>query len=185
MRRLIGATLCVLLLFGCAGNSEMERAMAIRNRLLEGDGCQFVATVTADYGNELYEFSMSCKTDKTGTLSFSVIAPDSLTGITGTIDANGGKLTFDDHALAFPALADDLITPVCAPWIFVTALRGGYLKACGGIQGGLHMIINDSYGQDAIQVDIFTDQQLNPIRAEFLWQGMRIVTLSIDKYIVL
>lgn len=185
MKRLLGAMLIILFLTGCAGKSEMERGMTVRNRLLEGEGCQFNATVTADYGDELYEFSMSCKTDQAGTLTFTVIAPDSLVGITGFVDSTGGKLTFDDQALAFPALAEGLLTPVSAPWVFVTALRGGYLKACDDSKDGLHMIVNDSYAQDAIQIDIFTDSQLNPIRAEILWKGMRIVTLRIEGYVVL
>ena len=182
MKRLLVSLLCVLLLFGCAGESALDKGLTLRENLLSGDGCKFNGTVTADYGKELYTFSVSCTADAAGNLSFTVEAPDSIKGITGTLSAVGGKLTFDDQALAFPVLADGSISPVSAPWFFVSALRSGYLKACEEDGTGLHMIVNDSYAEDAIQVDIYTDIDLNPIRAEFLWQGRRVLTLAIDNY---
>ena len=176
--------LCILFLVGCNGKTEIEKGMILRSQLLSGNGCEFNCIVTADYGAELYTFSMSCKADKSGNVSFSVTAPESIAGITGTLSSVGGKLTFDDQALAFPVLADGMISPVSAPWFFVTALRGGYLKACEENKDGLHMVINDTYAQDAIQIDIYTDSNVSPVRAEFLWQGRRFLSLSIENYTV-
>jgi len=35
-----------------------------------------------------------------------------ISGITGSLSQNGGKLTFDDKALAFDVMADGLVSPV-------------------------------------------------------------------------
>ena len=182
MRRLAVVIICIFLLVGCGGTDGTEKAIDIRNRLLSGGGCEFLATVTADYGKKLYSFSMICKADDIGNLTFSVLSPETIAGITGTVNSVGGELTFDNKALAFPVLADGQISPVSAPWFFLTALRSGYMKACELTEDGLHMIVNDSYAQDVIQVDIYTNSELLPVRADLLWQGRRIVSLDIENY---
>ena len=182
MKRTLVGLLCILFLFGCGKESGLEKGLVLRNRLLSGDGCEFRAEITADYGKELYVFSVSCKVDNAGNLTFCVISPESISGISGTISATGGKLTFDDHALAFPVLADGMLSPVSAPWFFITALRSGYLKACEENKDGLHLVINDSYAQDAIQVDVYTDPDMTPVRAELVWQGMRVLTVTVENF---
>lgn len=185
MKRLLVSLLCTIFLFGCAGKSDIDEGLRLRNNLLSGNGCEFNATVAADYGKDIYTFSMFCTADNDGNLTFSVTAPASIAGITGTLNSVGGHLTFDDHALAFPVLADGQISPVSAPWFFVTALRSGYMKACEVDRNGIHLIFNDSYAQDAIQVDVYTDSNVIPVRAEFLWQGRRILALNIENYAIL
>lgn len=184
MKRLFGAMLCVFFLIGCTGKSEIEKGLLLRTQLQSGNGCEFNATVTADYGTELYTFSTFCKADDAGNVSFAVTAPESIAGITGTLNSVGGALTFEDEVLVFPVLADRMISPVSAPWFFITALRSGYVKACEENKDGLHLVINDTYAQDAIQIDIYTDPSASPIQAEFLWQGRRILTLAIENYTV-
>lgn len=185
MKRLCCLLLCSLLLVGCGNKSGFDRAMALRSSILKASGCRFDATITADYGGSLYVFSVECEAESTGKLAFRVIAPDSIAGITGTVDATGGNLTFDDQVLAFPILPDDVISPVSAPWLFMKTLSGGYLKACEETDNGLHLLINDSYAQEAIRVEVYTDSADRPIRADFFWQGSRILTLEIENFTVL
>ena len=79
--------------------------MALRSRLLAGT-VSFDASVTADYGDSLYTFSMHCQTDTQGQVRFTVTQPETISGITGTIDGTGGKLRFDDQILTFPLMAE-------------------------------------------------------------------------------
>ena len=182
MKRILSCICLVVLLSGCAGNQgEMDRAMALRSALLAGE-LQFQAQVTADYGQELYEFSVDCQVDKTGKLSFSVAAPESISGITGEISASGGALKFDETALAFPFLADGQITPVAAPWVLMNTLRSGYLTSCGTEGGILRISLDDSYEDDALHVDVWLDQQDMPARAEILWQGRRILSIHVSNF---
>ena len=145
MKRIIAAVCLLVLLAGCSGkHEEMDRAMALRSKLL-AQGAAFDAEITADYGKELYTFSVACQLDVQGKLSFSVTAPESIQGIGGEISTAGGALTFDEEALSFPLLADGQVTPVSAPWVLMRTLRSGYLTSCGLEGDTLRIAIDDSY----------------------------------------
>lgn len=182
MRRLLCLCFVLLMLCGCSGkDAEIQRAIDLRMKLLNS-GCTFDAEITADYGDEVYEFSVSCEGDSEGNLAFSVTEPESIAGITGLIDQEGGKLTFEDTALTFPLLADGQVSPVSAPWIFLKTLRGGYLSSAG-IEGDLlHLTIDDSYEENAMQLDIWLNAENIPVRADILYDGCRILALTVNNF---
>ncbi len=179
----IAALLClVLLLTGCRGaEAELDRAMALRAKLL-AQGVRFSVDITADYGDKIQTFSMDCQTDAKGTLSFTVTKPESISGITGTVSATGGKLTFGDTALAFDLMADGQLSPASAPWILMNTLRSGYLTS--GTQEGelLRLAIDDSYREDALHLDIWVDSNDAPVRGEILWQGRRLLSMDVTGF---
>jgi hypothetical protein len=85
------ALICLaLFLTGCSAESELELGMAFRDSLLSGNGCCFEASITADYGDELYEFTMDCQGDAQGNVEFCVTSPETISGITGNISEAGG-----------------------------------------------------------------------------------------------
>ena len=183
MRKLLAVFFAVVFLSGCSGEDQsLDKAMSMRARLLDSQGCSFRAVITADYGDKLYEFVMQCSTDSEGALSFTVTSPETIAGITGTISSGEGKLIFDDQALVFSLLADGQVTPVSAPWIFIKALRSGYLSACTKTENGLRLAVDDSYEEDALHLDIWTDETEIPIYCEILWQGRRVVSLDIKNF---
>lgn len=185
MKRAVGILLLLLTFTGCgADDAALDRAMALRAKLL-GSECSFDAEITADYGDEIRTFSVYCEGNGEGNLGFQVTAPEAIEGITGVIDQGGGKLTFQDTALAFPLLADDQLSPVSAPWVFFTTLRGGYLTAAGMEDELLRLTIDDSYEEDALTVDIWLDALDTPVRAEILYDGRRILTLTISNFQIL
>ena len=182
MKRIIAAVCLLILLAGCSGkHEEMDRAMALRSKLL-AQGAVFDAEITADYGEELYTFSMACQVDTHGKLTFSVTAPESICGIGGEISASGGALTFDGEALSFPLLADGQITPVAAPWVLMHTLRSGYLTSCGLEGDTLRIAIDDSYEEDALHLDIWLNGDDVPARGEILWQGRRILSVVVKNF---
>lgn len=185
MKRCIAALLVTFLLAGCSNaGSEISRAVALRDALLKGGGCTFTALVTADYGDATYTFKMYCQADSGGNLTFEVLEPDTISGITGSISDAAGQLTFDDQALMFEMLADGQITPVSGPWLLIHTLRSGYISACGKDGEGIHIQIDDSYYGDSLQSDVWTDGNDMPIRAEFLWQGKRIVSIDVVDFLI-
>ena len=185
MKRLSVLLSVLLFLGGCSGKQEeLERAMTLRAKLLASE-CSFDAKITADYGDKLYVFAMTCQGDSRGNLTFTVTEPESIAGITGILSQDGGKLTFDDTALAFPLMADDQLTPVSAPWIFLKTLRGGYLTSANTEEELLHLTIDDSYEEDALQLDIWLDGEDKPILAEILYDGRRILTISVSNFQIL
>jgi len=183
MKRIIAVLSVVLLFTGCGKSDKtLERVISLRNRLLQSSGCAFDAVVTADYGDKLYSFSLTCEADEMGNVAFKVIQPETISGITGTVSEQGGKLTFDDQVLGFEMLADGQVTPVSAPWLFLKTLRGGYLNASGVDGEYIKLSIDDSYEENPLYLDIWLDQTLNPVRGEILWQGRRIVSLEVSNF---
>lgn len=183
MKRMAVVLCFLLLLTGCSGTEDhMDRAMALRAKLLAATGCSFDAVITADYGDISYTFSMSCSADAQGNLRFSVAEPQTIAGISGTVSATGGKLTFDDKVLTFGLMADGLVTPVSAPWLLMKTLRSGYLTSCGREGGNLRLSIDDSYAEDAMHLDIWLGEGDLPIRGEILWQGRRLLSVQVENF---
>lgn len=183
MKRIVAVLALLAILGGCTGKrDEMDRMMQLRATLLACESCIFDAVITADYGDAIHTFKLSCEGKSDGSLTFFVVEPESIAGITGVFSGREGKLTFDDAALHFPLLADDQITPVSGPWIFLKTLLGGYLTACGQEGEYLHLTIDDSYEEDALQLDIWLTGEDQPVRAEILYDGRRIVTMEIENF---
>ncbi len=183
MKKLATLMIALVILTGCTGKrAEMDRAMNLRAKLLGSEGCTFTARIFADYGDALHEFTLFCEGNNDGDLGFRVEAPETISGITGRFKGEEGMLTFDDVALSFPLLADDQVTPVSGPWIFLKTLLGGYLTACGLEEDLLHLTINDSYEEDALQLEIWLTDENIPIQAEIIYDGRRIVTMEIENF---
>ncbi len=183
MRVKAAVILCFLFLFtGCANTHEpLDRAISIRNEILNSDSCSFVAEITADYGEKIYTFSMDCQTDKAGNLSFTVKDPATIAGITGKVSSAGGAITFDDKVLAFQTMADGQVSPVTAPWLFMHTLRSGYLKGCAETDSGLVISIDDSYAEETLHLEITTENDV-PTFAEIFWQGRRMLTVKVENF---
>ena len=185
MKRIAAVFLALLFCTGCTGKrDELDRAMGLRADLLGCLGCSFDVTITADYGDQVYEFAMSCTADGRGNLDFTVAKPESIAGITGSISSGEGKLTFDDVAVQFPLLADGQVTPVSGPWILMKTLLGGYLTAANEEEDLLHLTINDSYEDDALQMEIWLNSENIPICGEILYDGRRIVTMTVENFTI-
>lgn len=185
MKRLWIIPFVMVLFTGCLGNNEeLDRAMALRAELLCHD-CSFNAEITADYGDEQYTFGVYCEGDTKGNLGFAVTSPETISGIRGVTANDTGKLTFDDAALEFPLMADDQVTPVSAPYLLLKSLQGGYVRSVGEEDGLLRVTVDDSYEEDALQLDIWLDENDLPVRAEILYDGRRILTMEVSDFQIL
>lgn len=182
MKRFAGLFLILALLSGCS-EAGLDRGLALRTSL-QGHGCSFRATVSADYGDWIHTFVLDCVADETGEIQFSVAAPDSIGGISGKITGESGFLTFDDEILAFPLLADGQLSPISAPWIFVHSLRSGYLRSCTETGNGFRVTIDDSYAENAFQTEVLLNQEELPTGVEILWKGRRILTVIIENFTI-
>ena len=82
-------------------------------------------------------------------------------------------------------LTQEQISPVSAPWIFLRTLRGGYLTSAGEEEGLLRVTIDDTYEEAALQLDIWLNGETMPVRAEILYDGVRILSLEVEKFEIL
>lgn len=183
MKKVLAVFIALFMLTGCAGsNQEMTRAISLRERIMKSEGCSFLSVITADYGDKIYEFTMDCKTDSEGNLKFSVVEPSTIAGIEGSVSANGGNFTFDDKVLAFETMADGMITPVSAPWVLMNTLTSGYLSACGNDGEYLKILLDDSYKEEALRLEVWVDAQDRPVRTEILWKGTRVLSVDVKNF---
>lgn len=182
MKRILIILCLMAMLTGCSGdNGDLDRAMALRAKLLS-HGVAFTVDITADYGDKTQSFTMDCQVDSKGELSFTVMAPESISGIEGTVAAEGGKLNYEDTALAFDLLADGQLSPVSGPWVLMNTLRSGYLTSCCQEEDSLRLAIDDSYKDDALHLDIWLDGSDLPIRGEVLWKGRRLLSMVVKDF---
>lgn len=145
--------------------------------------CSFGAEITATYAETSYTFFVQCKVDANGDLTFSVSEPATIAGITGTVTGSGGRLTFDDKALAFSLLADGEVSPVSAPWLLMKTLRSGYIRSCCQEDSGLRLSIDDSYEANALRLDVWLGEGDVPVFAEIMWQGRRVLSMKVENFI--
>lgn len=183
MKKIAVFVMCIFMLCGCRSNNKaMDQAISFRQKLLSSSQCILECDITVDYGDELHLFSIGCRFDGQGNMSFEVLKPETISGISGTVRAKGGELTFDGNALAFPLIADGYISPVSAPWVFMKSLRSGYIDSCGNDGEGFCLLLNDSYEENPLQIEVFTDDQFVPLRAEMIWKGRRILTMDVVNF---
>ena len=182
MKRIIWLLCAVLMLSGCtAGEDCMDSVLSLRSKLL-AQGAEFDSVIVADFSDKTYSFGVRCQLDGQGNLSFEVTSPDTIAGVTGKVTAGGGKLTFDDQALAFPTLADGQLSPVSAPWVLMNTLRSGYLTSAGMEGETIRVTIDDSYADNALHLDIWLDGNDLPARSEIIWKGRRVVSMEIKNF---
>lgn len=185
MKRSAVLLLILVLLTGCGSQkAELDRAMALRAKLMASQGCAFDAVITADYGTETQTFSVSCEADYQGNMTFTVTAPETIAGISGTVAADGGALTFDDKVLSFELLAQGQVTPVSGPWLLVRTLLGGNVTACTEEDGMVRVSIDDGYQEDALHLEVWLEAE-QPKFAEVVWKDRRILTLEIENFRIL
>lgn len=179
MKKLL--VLCLpLLLLGCsAQDTAMEEALALRGRLL-GSDCGFQCTITVDYGDTLESFTLECESKTDGTVSFTVIAPESISGISGRIDGEQAALTFDDQVLAFP-LPQTGVSPLIAPWSLMQGLRRGCITSVARTQEGLQICVDDSYADSALNLEVWTKDDV-PQSAQISKDGRRIVSMEVEDF---
>ena len=185
MKRILGICLIFLVLSGCSeSNNAMEQALQFRSKLLAATACSFDAKITADYGDIIYTFLLRCQTNNDGDLVFTVIEPETICGITGTISQVGGKITFDDKALFFEEISQGQITPVGAPWVMMNALKSGYIKGAGDTAKGILLQVDDCYSENAMHLNINLDSNHLPYFAEIFYDSRRILSVEIENFII-
>ena len=172
-----------LTLTGCSQeNTNLNRMMALRDSLLNCETCRFTANITADYGDVTYTFKMNNSADSEGNITFEVVQPESITGITGKLSDNRGGITFDDNILAFETLGNGEIAPVYTPWIMLKALRSGYIRSNTDDSQQCIIIIDDTYENNPVEFRFLMDTNFAPQSAEIVCGGQRIALLEITNF---
>ena len=63
------------------------------------------------------------------------------------------------------------------------ALRGGNIRAAGVEEEYLHIVLDDSFAEDALQVDVWLDENHLPVRGDILHEGIRILSVDVENFV--
>ena len=183
MRRWIAILMIAGLLFlcGCAREGEtLQPALKFRKSLLEAGACSYVADVTADYGDYVYEFTLDCEFDGDKG-SIKVLAPECVAGVTADFSGTDCTAAFDGAVLDFGTLADGRVAPLSVPWLLGTAWERDYISLCSRENECDRITILKGYQEEELTVDTWLQDGV-PAFAEILYQGRSVLRLKIRNF---
>lgn len=173
--------LLLLLLCACgAGETSAQTPVSFRTSLTEKGGCDYVAAVTADYGDYVRQFTLNC-TSEIGDTTLTVLQPDSAAGITATVSGDEAQVRFGDTILAVEEFSTRKISPMAAPYLLERAWSEGYISATG-MDGELETVeYLLGYGSDQLTVSTWFAGQV-PVKAEISDGKTALITCEITEF---
>ena len=179
MRRILSLCLLLVLLTGCKGEeSLLSQAITFRGQLITAGGCSFRAKITADYGQEVQQFTLVCDGDGEGKVSFCVTEPDTIAEITGQMEGEEGTVTYDGLQLAFPLLVNDRLSPVSAPALAVSCWMKEFILSAGRSEELYRVTYEKKIKEKDLLIDTYFEKDI-PISAELCYNGYRVIHMEI------
>lgn len=191
MRKLL---LCVpmmtLLLTACggpAGVSEAEElALAIRGEYLAMTSCTAQLSVTADYGQRVYQYEMTVSVSG-GETVLTLSAPETVAGLTARLSEEDSVLEYDGVAVETGAMDEDGLTPVAAFPALLSAAQSGYMTGCGLEEDGglLRVDCGDPEGSPGAGTETalwFDTATHDLVRGEITVDGFRAVLCECSSF---
>lgn len=124
--------LLTMALCGCVSSEEeSDLTLQLRSDFLAIEGCTGAVTLTADYGQRVYEYTAEFSgTEKEG-YTIVLTSPEEVAGITALIQSGQTYLTYDDIRLETGPLDDQGLSPLDALPALVRAMQTGYIAETG------------------------------------------------------
>ncbi len=116
------------LLAGCASGEQNaeQRAAQIQKQYASVAAVSGVCTVQADYGERVYDFTLSFTWNGEET-AVEVLKPENIAGVRVTVGADGSQLEVDGVSVETGPLGEENLTPLTAVPRMMKELREGYL----------------------------------------------------------
>lgn len=184
MRRTVFTlALCLtLLLGGCGGEeSAVSPAIEFRAALVQADGCSFNAEIEADFGTYVQTFTVACQASADGSAVLTLLAPETIAGITATVTEDGGRITFDGMAAEFGLLANGEVTPAAAPALTALCWSAEYISTAGYEDELYRVTYEKGFDEKTLLVDTWFKNEV-PIYAEVCYNEQRILRLTITDF---
>ena len=175
---MLGAILCAC--NGQENTDPAQQALAFRQNVMQNI-CSFEAEISADFGDTVCLFTLSCiHTPGNGT-QMTITAPETLAGLTATASEEGAKLVFDGAEAAFGTLEGLGLSPMTAPELLAEAWEAGYIQYTGLEDGLLHVTYLCGYDEDEYRADTWF-QNGAPVRAELSCDGYMAVQIDVTDF---
>jgi len=158
----------MLLLLLCACGAAKDSAqipVSFRTSLISAGGCGYTLDLTADYGEYLREYRLSCDCPVMGETSFTVLFPEEVSGITATVGGDSASVAYEDTILAVEQFSTRRLSPMAAPYLLAKAWSEGYISSWGADGDLLAVCYTLGYGNRQIEVRTWFSGEI-PVRAE-------------------
>ena len=157
------------LLCACAGKAQnpVQAPMDFRGRLLAEGGCAFELEARAEAGDRLWQLTLSCELDAAGDGTVTVLAPESIAGITARSQGGSGSLVYDGVCLGLGTLPGTELAPAAAPGRLVRAWAQDWISSAGPDTGCLLA----AYEDGSFLSYTWFDARNLPVRAELAVDG--------------
>lgn len=188
-KRLLFLPMMLLLLTGCGGGQEGKTgaealAVAIRGEYMAMTGYSLQAQLNADYGQRVYDFTLSVTSDGEET-TVVIREPEMLAGVAARMDGDEGILEYEDLSLETGFLDGESLSPVSALPTLVEAARTQYIDRCTLADGVLEVHCADPE-EDAgtgREVTLYFDAQTHALTGgEISQDGRRVITCEITEF---
>ena len=138
MRKRMCALMIILplLLAGCGGGEQEggtsadELALQIRTEYLAMTACAATVDITADYGQRVYEYTLTVSWQKEGETVLTVVAPENIAGITARIQEGSAILEYDGASLETGLLSAEGLSPMEAVPAIIDYILAGFIAEC-------------------------------------------------------
>ena len=194
MRKLMSCVLMMtLLLAGCGGQSGEESpdnlAAQIRGEYLSLSAWTATVSVTADYGERVYDFVLDVSWEKEGETVLTVVEPELIAGITARLKEDGAYLEYDGASLSTGPLTGEGMTPLEAVPFLMDQLTSGYMARCDhetwDEQQVLRVDCRDPEGEEGTgsECALFFDPDTHDLlRAELSYDGAVVLTAEFTDF---
>lgn len=188
-KRLLCVLMTALLLVGCGkagGNEAEELALAIRGEYLAMEDWTARASITADYGQRVYQYEMAVAVVG-GETALTLSAPETVAGLTARLTGEEGLLEFDGVSVDTGPLDSSGLTPVSAVPALLEAARSGYITACALEEDGavLRVDCGDPEGSPGTGTEtaLWFDAAAHALlRGEVSVNGFRVVLCEFEEF---
>ena len=171
-------SLCLLCACGGKESEPIQAPMDFRRELLTRGGCAMELEARAESGNLVWELTLDCSLDPTGKGSVTVLAPESIAGVTALVDERGGSLRYGDLALGLGLLPGTELAPAAAPGKLVRAWAQAWIASAGEEDPGSMA----RYEDGRFTVSTWFDENRAPRRAELAVDGKLCFAAEIRKF---
>lgn len=166
MRRMVAVLMLLLTLCACGAENtnSAQTAVSFRTARNGSESCTFRMNLTADYGEYIREYTLSCICSEDAA-DFTLIAPETAAGITATVSGTGAQVSYEDTILAVENFESRRISPMAAPYLLDQAWKKGYISSTGmdGQQEMVQYLLG--YGMQQLTITAWFDGE-TPVRAE-------------------
>ena len=167
----------IFVLSGCVKTKDISPGLELRQKMSKGS-FSFRAHILADYEDRIYEFTTDCIWMPDEGLTFTLVAPETISGIHGNVSQTGGKILFDDQILLFDGLSQGNITPAIGPWLMMKAITGGYVRSV--CENPVVISYDDSFQGEVLDLELTLNENNLPENCDIYLNSRRILSIRIE-----